>query len=358
MAYNNQSSKYLYFSLCDSVRLMGVGRVDEGVVLCCGEQGIIVADINTKAILNMDTTVPNKVKRQPITDRNIAGERCGDDVLDYSLVNNVDKKEVVVIRHLEEVEHNQILDLNVDGDRWEGDVLEDWPCGWGVLYDKHSRPQYEGFRVGNVNVCWGRKYYSDIEVVEYEGEWCAGKKWGHGQLFDRAGKEVYSGDWRDDERIAAGSIAKEIIISNERYHVLCLMDLRVGSGCYCDDLVTIDFDSLSLLRSLTIGDNCFGRVNEVNIIGWKLLESVTIGDNCFTLHKQKGGYNKDRHFCVKNCVSLKSLKIGRYSFSDYTVCEIEENSALHEITIGVMNEESYNFSFSPLKLIGNQLIMC
>ena len=33
------------------------------------------------------------------------------------------------------VEHKRVLDLSDDGERWEGDVLDNQPYGWGVLYD-------------------------------------------------------------------------------------------------------------------------------------------------------------------------------------------------------------------------------
>ncbi|KAM7454252.1 hypothetical protein BLSTO_04991 [Blastocystis sp. subtype 1] len=59
------------------------------------------------------------------------------------------------------IEHNQVLDLNDDGERWEGDVLNNKPYGWGVLYDSENRMAYEGFRIGEVSVCYGRSYYPD-----------------------------------------------------------------------------------------------------------------------------------------------------------------------------------------------------
>ena len=52
--------------------------------------------------------------------------------------------------------HNEIVDLSVDGDRWEGDVLDGEPCGWGVLYNGHNERVYEGVRVGEKNSCYGR----------------------------------------------------------------------------------------------------------------------------------------------------------------------------------------------------------
>ena len=98
------------------------------------------------------------------------------------------------------IQHNVVLDLNDDGERWEGDVLDNQPYGWGVLYDSENRMVYEGFRIGEVNVCYGRSYYTDVGVVEYEGEICEGKRWGRGALFDRNGNTVFEGEWMNNER--------------------------------------------------------------------------------------------------------------------------------------------------------------
>ena len=74
------------------------------------------------------------------------------------------------------IEHNQVLDLSDDGERWEGDVLNNQPYGWGGLYDSDGEKKYEGFRIGEVNVCYGTRYYSDIQKPEYEGEWFEGNQ--------------------------------------------------------------------------------------------------------------------------------------------------------------------------------------
>ena len=54
------------------------------------------------------------------------------------------------------IEHNVVLDMKEKGERWEGDVFQNKPYGWGVLYDSENRMMYEGFRIGDVNVCYGR----------------------------------------------------------------------------------------------------------------------------------------------------------------------------------------------------------
>ena len=128
-------------------------------------------------------------------------------------------------------------------------------------------------------------------------------------------------------------------------------EIIVNSGALNDPSMTVlDLTRFSHLESLTIGEYCFSYVNEVKLIGLSELESVEIGMNSFT--KKKNGYGSDpnRHFYLKNCPKLKSLKMGRYSFSDYSVIEIENVDALEVIEIGELNEESFNFYFASLEL--------
>ena len=84
--------------------------------------------------------------------------------------------------------------------------------------------------------------------------------------------------------------------------------------------------------------------------GLNELESVEIGKNSFVKNKKGDGYDPNRHFYLNGCPKLKSLKMGRYSFSDYTVCEIENVDALEVIEIGDLNKDSYNFYYASLEL--------
>ena len=58
---------------------------------------------------------------------------------------------------------------------------------------------YEGFRLKDVSVCYGRSYYPDIQKVEYEGEIHDGKCWGRGTHYDRKGNRVFDGEWMNNE---------------------------------------------------------------------------------------------------------------------------------------------------------------
>ena len=118
-------------------------------------------------------------------------------------------------------------------------------------------------------------------------------------------------------------------------------EIIVNSGALNDPSVTVlDLTRFSRLESLTIGEYCFENVNEVRMIGLSELESVMIGMNSFTQHKNAAGNDPNRHFYLKNCPKLKSLKMSRYSFSDYTVIEIENVDALEVIEMGGSNFRS------------------
>ena len=127
--------------------------------------------------------------------------------------------------------------------------------------------------------------------------------------------------------------------------------ITVEGNCGNDvSLTVLDLSRFQYLKELVVGDESFMYVNEVKLIGLHYLESVEIGKNGFTNHKNSYGNDPNRHFYLKNCPKLKSLKIGSYSFSDYSVCEIENVDALEVIEIGNVNEVSFNFYWASLEL--------
>ena len=260
---------------------------------------------------------------------------------------DVNKKELLEVKgmNLSEMKHNEIVDLSVEGDRWEGDVLNGNPCGWGVLYDKEGSVVYEGFRIGVANVCYGRTYYNDILRLEYEGGWCDGGRWDRGIQYDRNGVVLCDGEWLNDapleKRVEVTSAT--VLLHN---HV---EELRVIDGCCNEEgLKELDLHLFANLRELKVGNECFENMKEVKMVGLSKLESVVIGEKSFT--KSNYGNDPNRHFYLKNCPKLKSLKMGIFSFSDYTVCEIENVNALEVIEMGELNEKSANFQYASLEL--------
>ena len=119
----------------------------------------------------------------------------------------------------------------------------------------------------------------------------------------------------------------------------------IDNGVSASNFTVLDLTRFTQLRLLEFGNHCFTFVNELNITGLSELESVEIGSKSFRDDDSKGG-----SFYLKNCPKLKSLKMGRYSFSDYSVCEIENVDALEVIEIGDLNEVSHNFRYASLEL--------
>ena len=257
-------------------------------------------------------------------------------------VGDVKKRQLLRVNRkaVSGIEHNQVLNLNDEGERWEGDVCRNQPGGWGVLYDDEGEKRYEGFRIGSENMLYGTLYYSDIQKIEYEGGWCGRKRWGRGILYDRNGKVVYDGEWVNDTRMETRVVLRDV---NQVLHNH-IEELIVPSHC-CNEKEwkCVDFSLVSALRVLEVGDDCFKNVIELKLLGMKALERVVIGDSCFG---NKGS------FCLKKCPLIRELKIGK-SFWSYKTCEIEENDRLEVIEIGRVNDDSASFYSASLTIRGD-----
>ncbi|KAK8830898.1 hypothetical protein WA577_003599, partial [Blastocystis sp. JDR] len=138
----------------------------------------------------------------------------------------------------------------------------------------------------------------------------------------------------------------ELMRMNQSVEVL-IVD---SDSCNEKSYTLLDLSSFSNMKVFEVGDYSCTFVNEVKIIGLNRLESVVIGKNCFTKHKNSWGNDPNRHFYLKNCERVRELKMGCYSFSDYSVCEIENVPSLEVIEVGEVNEMSFNFDYASLEL--------
>ena len=127
-------------------------------------------------------------------------------------------------------------------------------------------------------------------------------------------------------------------------------EIVVDDGVSDSGITGFDLSGFSKLKRLEIGNDCFAYVEELRLIGLSELESVEIEMNSFTQHKNDYDNDPNRHFYLKNCPKLKSLKMGCYSFSDYTVIEIENVDALEVIEMGELDDYSFVFYYASLEL--------
>ena len=227
---------------------------------------------------------------------------------------------------LSEMKQNEVLDLNDEGERWEGDILNNHPFGWGVLYDSDNRRVYEGFRVGNANVCYGRSYYPDIQKVEYEGEILNGRRWGRGIQYDRSGFVMYDGEWMNDERVE-----KRVEVSDENqllHNYIEELTLLPGCETYSN---TLQFSLLPRLRVLQVSEMSIDSVNRIELIGMHALEKAVFACK-YPFHHEHG-----QSFQVKNCERLKELVVEGGAFRDFCECVIENVPSLEVLNIGKAN---------------------
>ena len=254
---------------------------------------------------------------------------------------DVEKRAIVRVNHeiVSGIEHNRVLDLSDDGERWEGDVLQNKPYGWGVLYDTEGCKVYEGFRLGDVSVCYGTQYYSDLETIEYRGEIHEGKRWGRGLQYDRNGRIVFDGEWVNNN-----PTEKRIVVTRDSeddllLHTLLEEFIVCDSCCNGKEWKLFYLSPLLNLKRLQVGNNCFQQVEVFKLIRMNHLERIEIGEECF--RERLCEKNPNHHFYLKNCERLRELKMGCWSFSDYSVCEIEDVPSLE-----VIEMEAHNFRYA------------
>ena len=112
-----------------------------------------------------------------------------------------------------------------------------------------------------------------------------------------------------------------------------------ASSCNEDTITVVDLSSFKFLRSIVIGNSCFGYVLAFSIVGLNWLESVSIGYRSFGSH---GSLWEGSHFKIVDCPQLKSLSIGYYSFGRYNWFELSELPQLKSV---VMTSNAYHGCF-------------
>ena len=265
----------------------------------------------------------------------------------------VDKKVLFLLTDGREqtIEPKKTVELGDEGGKWEGDVCDGKPCGWGIHYDKNGNMVYEGFRVQDANVCYGTRYYPENHQIAYVGNWHMGKRWGRGVQYDLAGKVVYEGDWIDDNPMKKRVEVACYEESKLTYHS-GIEELIIHKEAFCDrHMKKLDLSVFSSLRVLEIEADCFCNVETTHIEGLDHLEAVRIGRYCFGAEDDWGeGKGK---FYLRDCPALKEFVVGDKSFQNCLVCEMRNLPSLETISIGDVEEKESNcFWYSSLVLRG------
>ena len=155
-------------------------------------------------------------------------------------------------------------------------------------------------------------------------------------------------------------------LPTEIYHVEKIQSLDssitsiVLPNWTCNDLeyTVFDFSRFIRVKSIEIGDDCFGSVQTFRIDGLNRLKTIKIGKHSFTQKKNNGGNKKTKSFHILNCESLESIQIGQWSFSDFGGdFELKNLPQLQSIQIGTVGSYSYNFWCSSFVIRGIDVML-
>ena len=128
--------------------------------------------------------------------------------------------------------------------------------------------------------------------------------------------------------------------------------------CNDADYTLFDFSRFLKVESIEIGNDCFGSVQTFQIDGLNRLKTIKIGINSFTQKKNSFGKVVLRSFHILNCVSLESIQIDQYSFSDFGgEFELKNLPQLQSIKIGKVGSISDNFWNSSFAIRGIDMIL-
>ena len=280
--------------------------------------------------------------------------------------------------------------------------------GFGIEYDRSTgEPLYSGVFVNDQLFQINQEFVSPSKMIEYQIETESNLKavarhpiyvgefkldpitgvyqrHGKGREIDpKTGLAVREGDWCEGTPISKGfvkvidgwynreepkkeQIPKEIppLIEKKSQIATITNEFELNSMSreiksliithnvdFFSGVTTLSLSSYPSLVEIHIGDSCFGSVSQFVITNNNKLETISIGMNCFTTKPHNWGKVDGRKCQFIHCASLKQLKIGEYSFSDYASCEFRDLPLLESIDIG-SSSSSFCFSGADLVLTG------
>ena len=106
-----------------------------------------------------------------------------------------------------------------------------------------------------------------------------------------------------------------------------------------NSIASFNISNIGVLKSIVIGDSCFGKVRVFELDGLCELESVVIGQQSFKISSSERSYGSYR---IVNCPKLKSIQIGDESFWDYHSFELNNLPSLQSIDM-----DDYCFYYAP-----------
>ena len=179
-----------------------------------------------------------------------------------------------------EVEKKVIMQTMENGSRWEGDLFNQFPFGFGSIYDGEGNRIYSGFMFEGKKIGFGEEYFADNHKVDYCGNFMNDKRHGWGTTYDRNGNKLYEGDWR----FGKNAFDERIVIKNEkdclRIHDL-IKELEIGEKCLNDWKYDLIIQNYPNLQSIVVKKNSSQNLNLLKICNCEKLKNIEIESNDF-----------------------------------------------------------------------------
>ena len=217
-----------------------------------------------------------------------------------------------------DIVEKDIMDLDDNGERWEGSSFNDCPFGYGRLYNNENKLKYCGYMFEGRKICFGEEYYEDGKTLEYKGNFMNNMRHGRGILYDKEGLCVFEGSWH------MGNSSSQLIIPfdcNDSYFFTDNVRVLIIENHCFTDLYSLHLDNNAVLEKLSIGRACFRKVTEFIIMKCLELRSVIIEEESFF------NRNNDRRgqFIIDDCNKLELLEIKNGSFYHYDKFELKSD---------------------------------
>ena len=244
------------------------------------------------------------------------------------------------------IDSNAVIDLDRNGSRWEGGMLDDKPFGWGRRISGKDNVVYEGFEYNGQRVCCGEEYLDNAvnNGVTFCGYYLNSRRVGHCISYDLYGKVEFEGKWPDPEGIEVDGMIS--LIPNVYTISISLEELVIGNHLYNSESITTFVVSplLYCLRRIEIGTGCFQKVCRFVLSGLERLEQLKIGSTSF---KRMSGGDVTGLCHISSCPNLQELLFGDESFCYYKSLELRNVASLRSIVFG-----NYCFWCTDLNLRG------
>lgn len=213
-----------------------------------------------------------------------------------------------------------VTDIGCNGDRWEGDLVDNNPFGMGKYYNERNKMIYEGIMINGVRDVWGISYHSiaSDDIIEYSGLWEKDRMLRVGKTYDLKGQLLSTQSF--DYSFTRGATLTATVDRGMRLSSLVQgllsIELSKWEGTKMKRLI---ISGLPQLISIRMIEKCFCYCGECTITHLPNLETIDIGELCFSC------YIDDMNnlvFTIDDCHKLQSLVIGKVSFRYYNVFQL------------------------------------